>query len=164
MQRSWKTILKSFPILSTIKAVCDLTNGMLHMSHQRTLPLSRSPESHNGNVMGAFQPSLRHKRLFLSNPDVQQPSFDTCRNASDFNLFEDIFDQDSSSEANKGVVGVWEWQLLMWFSDRARVEFGLLLLLTKHLTRMERHLGETMIKRELKMEAILRSSFGQLVS
>ena len=70
MQRSWKTIPKSFPILSTIKAVCDLTNGMLHMSHQRTLPLSRSPESHNGSVMGAFQPSLRHKRLFLSNPDA----------------------------------------------------------------------------------------------
>ena len=43
-----KQFKKTFPILSTIKAVCDLTNGMLlHMFHQRTLAFSHRAESHN---------------------------------------------------------------------------------------------------------------------
>ena len=39
----------------------------------------------------------------------------------------------------------------------------MLLVLTKHFTKMERHLGETIIKGNVKLESILWSSFGQII-
>ena len=56
-----KQFKKSFPILSTIKAVCDLTNGMLlHVSHQELWPSltapSRITDIPDSSVMSTFQP------------------------------------------------------------------------------------------------------------